>query len=721
MKHLIISRELPPAPYAAGGIGTYVANIARLLAESGEIVHVIGERWDGAPKAREVHHEGRLVIHRIAADDVPQLAGSDPQRLRRELQGLKETAFPEQWFAWSAAFLAERLIEEEGIDVVEAQEWEAPLYYFLLRRSLGLGPERRPPCLVHLHSPTVFIHHYNGPPVSPASLPWMRRLEEFCIQSADSLLCPSRRLARDACRHYQLATEAIEVIPLPVGFAAPLVRAPPVWEDGSICYVGRLEPRKGVIEWIEAASRVAREDPNVSFDLIGADIWNLRGTLEQQVGPKLAARFRFHGPKSKDDIQGYLARAQAAVVPSRWENFPNVCIEAMASGLPVITTPYGGQAEMVEDGQTGWMAADLGVAGLADSLADALRACIATPPERKAAMGAAAADSIRRYCDNQAILASHLRFRAAVAGRGAQRSTPAVAADRATGGANIVIRADTLSVAQSVLRSIERQSVQPAAVAVICRINGEAGSPGRMQGGEFIIEHAPNLVGAQAWNRGFELLASRATDGFWLFLDEHDALDPDCLERMAAVFAMRPDVGIVTPWTERTGWARAFDARPSPAFPYQMTGNDAAPASGFRARALGCTAPFRPGLPREHDVWALSNAVIAGDWNAVTLPALLARRHDPPPDTNWAKATALRAIRAEALKPFDTEANRLALELVHSHVPPAPPPTDAALAGGGLRRCFLRYLEAVLLRPEHVLKRLLAATPGLWSRGAAKL
>ncbi len=51
MRHLIVCREYPPVPYPPGGIGTYVANIARLLAEAGEEVHVIGPRWAGAPEA----------------------------------------------------------------------------------------------------------------------------------------------------------------------------------------------------------------------------------------------------------------------------------------------------------------------------------------------------------------------------------------------------------------------------------------------------------------------------------------------------------------------------------------------------------------------------------------------------------------------------------------------------------------------------------------------
>jgi glycosyltransferase involved in cell wall biosynthesis len=723
MKHLIISRELPPAAYPAGGIGTYVANIARLLAERGDTVHVVGERWEGAPKEREVLLDGRLILHRIGASDIPPIPAREAERAREELRGLRETAFPQQWFAWSAAHLAERLVEQEGVDVIEAQEWEAPLYYFLLRRSLGLGPDRRPPCIVHLHSPSALIHHFNGPVTTPASLPWVTRMEAFCTRSADALLCPSRSLRAEAARLFQVAADAIEVIPLPVGFAPPIDRDPAVWTDGAICYVGRLEPRKGVIEWVEAATRIAREHPRVRFDFIGADIWNLQAPLAEMVGQDLAPRFRFHGPKSREEIAFYLAKAMAGVAPSRWENFPNVCIEAMASGLPVIATRCGAMAELIEDGRSGWLAEDAGVAGMADSLAEALRRCLATPPQQRAAMGRAAAERVRRICDNDAVVAAHQRFRAAVLARGARRSSAACAPAPPASSANVVVRAETREAADGVLRSLEAQTTAPAAVAVVYRQPAKA-PPARSDGlgasTELLFHHAPALAGALAWNQGLILLGGRRSPGFWLFLDEHDTLEPDCLERMARVFASRPDIGLVTPWTERTGPSRRLDARPCPDFAHQMTGNDVAPASGFNAQALDETGPFRPGLPREHDVWALANEVIAKGWAAATLPCLLARRAPPSDASSWVKATALRAIRAEALRPFDKAENRLALELVDSFVPVAGPQTEPPPSGQRLRRFFLRKLEAVLLRPGRVLRRCLALVPGLSSSGAFK-
>ena len=73
MNHLIICREYPPAP--SGGIGTYAVHISRLLAESGETVHVIGQLWEGAEKPIEEKHHGRLIIHRLPFEDWTSLVG----------------------------------------------------------------------------------------------------------------------------------------------------------------------------------------------------------------------------------------------------------------------------------------------------------------------------------------------------------------------------------------------------------------------------------------------------------------------------------------------------------------------------------------------------------------------------------------------------------------------------------------------------------------------
>jgi glycogen synthase len=161
MKHLIVCREYPPAP--GGGIGTYVQHISRLLAERGETVHIIGQLAAGASRTIEERCNGNLIIHRVPYA-VPHLVfGSKPSPAIKswEARALFDSGFSPQCFAWQASLLAERLVEQEAIEVIEAQEYEAPLYFLQLRRALGLGPGKTPPCIVHLHSPTAYIAAHN--------------------------------------------------------------------------------------------------------------------------------------------------------------------------------------------------------------------------------------------------------------------------------------------------------------------------------------------------------------------------------------------------------------------------------------------------------------------------------------------------------------------------------------------------------------------------------
>jgi glycogen synthase len=743
MRHLIISREYPPAAYPPGGIGAYVANIARLMAERGEIVHIIGQRWQSAPQVRESLCGGRLIVHRIGADDLPAgMAARASARMAQELDGLKRSDSPSQWFAWHAALLAERLIDDEGIDVVEGQEWEAPLYYLLLRRALGMGSRRQAPCIVHLHSPSEVIRQYNGALDAPRSYASMKRMEEFCIRAADALLCPSHYFAQQAGQRFGLKIGQVKVIHLPVGFTPRVERRPQVWAEGSICFVGRLEPRKGIIEWMAAAARVVREDPRVHFDFVGADVWGLRRTLMAQLSRKFRPRFRFHGSQERSQLPDFLARACAAVVPSRWENFPNVCIEAMSSGLPVIATRLGGMVELIEDGRSGWLAPETGVAGMIDGLATALRRCLAASPEERESMGRVAGEAVRRICDNDRTVQEHIAFRGEVARIGVRpmalfaqvapvRHLRDMGGEGRAGrsGAGVVVHVDSLKSAEPVLRSLEAQSQPPRATAIVCAATpsgDDERQAGRLAGAGTMVLFQPERSGADAWNAGFGALHAREDCGFWLFLDGFDFLLPDCIARMTQVLAAHPEIGIVSLWTRRVP-GRQLDAPLSPDLAHQLIRNEVVPASAFRADALGTAPPFRPGLPREYDVWDLANRIIAKGWAAVTCPELLSRRAVPPPRLGWPEITAFRTIRAEVLAHLGDAPVPVALGLVDDYVPLPQGESPAALAADEpAHRRALRYLAGAMLHPRRASRALirrsqkLLTTNGPWPARAAE-
>src|SRR3954468_719774 len=132
----------------------------------------------------------------------------------------------------------------------------------------------------------------------------MRRLEAYVIGAADALLCPSHYLERQCDAHYGLVPGSVTVIPHPVGDTAAVERPPATWERGGVCYLGRLEPRKGVIEWVDAAVSIAPDCPGIVFDFVGADMPFAASTTVQEIVTRripeeLRPRFRFHGSQPR--------------------------------------------------------------------------------------------------------------------------------------------------------------------------------------------------------------------------------------------------------------------------------------------------------------------------------------------------------------------------------------------------------------------------------------
>ena len=645
MKHLIICREYPPAP--SGGIGTYVVHISNLLAEAGETVHIIGQLWKGAERETEEKCQGRLIIHRLPLEDW-SVGGGGPNPLLKtgELRGLFNSGFHPQCFSWQASLLAERLVQQEGIDLVEAQEYEAPLYYFQIRRALGFGPRKEPPCLVHLHSPTPLVGLHNG---WSHGTPWVlnaRRLEHHTVMAADGLLCPSHFHAREAEEMYRLPQGSVHVIPLPLGESLDLERSRAIWQQGAVCYVGRLERRKGVIEWLQAAVSALRDRPEITFQLIGANALGTRQMngaqiLDHLIPRDLRDKFLFAGPLDRSALPKRLASARIGVVPSRWENFPNTCIELMNSGVPVIATRAGGMVEMIRDGETGWLANACNPQALKDALLRALD----TPPETLADMGAQASLSIRKLCDNRETLHRHLVFREQLMKRGTGRSR--LLTGRSPGGpgaaartcdvkdsvapprglAVVVSDADQGGRREQCLRDMSRQTSKPVAVALIEKESrdkmvsdprGKDGIKGwlRIERGTHSLASAKNLAVREIVKSGINPLGL-------VFVREGDRLETRFLERCESTFRCHPEVGIVSCWAIENGMEQKVRIRPCPSFPFQWFSNDALPFSALRFEAFQMAGGFRPEIIDGFDEWDLFNGIMVQGWAVVTIPEVL--------------------------------------------------------------------------------------------------
>lgn len=721
MRHLIVCTEYPPAHIPPGGVGMYTYNISRLLAEAGETVHVIGRRWAGAPDPLIESHDGKLIVHRVPIDEViPGTSeASDPDRARKKLVGLRDSDFSEQVFAWQVALYVEKVVQDESIDVIESQEVNAPLYFFQLRRALGLGPQRQPPCFVHLHTSSEQMVRYNEWDAGNPYWITAKRLEDYSIAAADALLCPSQFLAQQTEGELGLEKGAVTSIPLPIGDTPRLERSHQVWSSGTICYVGRLEPRKGVIEWVDAAISVADDFKDVHFEFIGADLpytedQSVQQFISQKIPSRFKKRFHFRGSQSRESLLSFLKKSRIAVVPSRWENFPNTCVEAMCSGLPVIASPNGGMAEMIEDDQTGWIAAQ----SSSEALAQALRRALNTPPARLADMGGQAEKNIRQICDNNQTVQRHLEFRRSVFQKGAHRSlflpmnlphsgkplferAPIHRKSHASadGIALIVDATRDINVLSSWIASIGRQLEQPEFLVLLVppshgnQIDIEKQKLARnfyVVTGEVPASSAMRNIGIRTiLNTGKKPIA-------FGFLDILDELHPEFLRTCVSVLRHCSDLGIVSTWREdieqKNGWIsnRSLVVYPCPTFPHQLIENEVSSPLVIRTEALTEANLLQGDMDYEFAIWNLINVTLASSWKAATIPELLIKRSTQAPGALPSREMMYRQLLASTPEVVDDHAQRI-LHLLHAR---------ASLN----KTLWRRYMGIPIFSPQDILR-----------------
>jgi glycosyltransferase involved in cell wall biosynthesis len=153
--------------------------------------------------------------------------------------------------------------------------------------------------------------------------------------------------------------------------AAPAdLSAQSIRDEDTVCLtVARLHPQKGLMDLVEAASDVLRRRDDVRFVVAGEG--PSRGVVEEQIRSSgLEGKVVLLGERR--DIPELLARADLFVLPSRFEGLPTALIEAMAAGRPIVATSVGGNAEVVVEGETGWIVPPERPHALARAITEAL-------------------------------------------------------------------------------------------------------------------------------------------------------------------------------------------------------------------------------------------------------------------------------------------------------------------------------------------------------------
>jgi UDP-glucose:(heptosyl)LPS alpha-1,3-glucosyltransferase len=275
------------------------------------------------------------------------------------------------WRDWSFARRAKRLVSVGGYDLVQSHEridccdifraGDGVHGQWLANRARTISPLRR------WQQELAVWHRY--------TLAAERRL--FCSPKLKAVICNSSMVAEEIKRHFGVDGRKLHVIyngvdlvqfrPEP-GAGKELRKSLGVPEDGLFfLFVGSGFERKGVSVLLEAFAKAsAQQTRSCCLGIVGSDrhsiVW--QGKAEQ-----LGISGKVHFPGAQSDVRHWYAAADCFVLPTVYDPFPNAIMEALACGLPVITSRQCGAAELLVEGKTGWSRDALDTDGFAQIMA----------------------------------------------------------------------------------------------------------------------------------------------------------------------------------------------------------------------------------------------------------------------------------------------------------------------------------------------------------------
>jgi D-inositol-3-phosphate glycosyltransferase len=321
-----------------GGMNVYVLELSRELARLGYEVDIFTRRDGELPRVEEIGPNLRLV--HISAGPAEPI---DKEAIMHFLPEFAEDM--------------RRFIAEQGVKygVIHSHYWQSGWVGTLLGRELDI--------------PHVVMFHTLGEVKNRARIseqePKVRiRHERTITRRASAIVTASEHECGLLERYYNADPARMHTIPCGVDLELfqPMERATarrmlnldahaPV-----LLWVGRLEKLKGVDILINAVAQL--DDRNFTLLIVGGDEYaaELKAELCRQAeAAGLAANVRFDGAVAHGDLPLYYSAADVCVVPSYYESFGLVAVEAMACGTPVVASRVGGLISTVTDGVNGYL------------------------------------------------------------------------------------------------------------------------------------------------------------------------------------------------------------------------------------------------------------------------------------------------------------------------------------------------------------------------------
>jgi len=202
--------------------------------------------------------------------------------------------------------------------------------------------------------------------------------EKKLARTCQRILAPTDREKESLVKYCHTPAEKIGVVPCgvnldlfrPMDRAAARQRLGFDLDESMVLYVGRFDPIKGIDRLLEAMAYL-KHLKRMRLVIVGGDG---PGTAEYRSLQQLSAKFgiqksvHFVGRVEQRQLPPYYSAADALVVPSYYESFGLVGLESLACGTPVVATRVGAMEDIIEDGKTGQVVADLTPRGLANSI-----------------------------------------------------------------------------------------------------------------------------------------------------------------------------------------------------------------------------------------------------------------------------------------------------------------------------------------------------------------
>lgn len=583
----LVSREF--TTFTGGGIGTYACEQARAYARAGHDVWVI---TDAHP---DVEERGPRVAPGVRFLPV------DFNKSRAALDAYP--AFPIRHAA-AVHDALQPLHAKHNFDYIEFPEyWGEGYFAIAAKRAQGIYEDTI--LAVRLHTPTKFVYELNREMSIDGIGESLLMMEKFCLEHADVLVAPCtslldyvrREFPRRGGEHDTVIHYPFDPASLNVGSdldkeednadgtveaaATPATRKPPKRRKPDsprttreIVYFGRLERRKGVIDLVRVADRLLAAGLDVRFRLVGADTKSgpfgssMKAYLDRITAGRWNDRIIYQSAVPRHELIDFIKNADVCCFPSLWENFPNVCLEAMTLGAVVVGSRHGGMAEMIEHGISGF----LFPGGDPDRLERAITSALSLTADQRAAMGEAARSRIASICEPSLICAkmqalvervSESNRARAEARRAAVRgalNAGSVSPNHAPGRAKtkdntsnplvsvIVpyynmaeffpqtlesIRAQTFIDFETII--VDDGSTDPASVSLMDALASEPDSGVR-------VIRKPNGGLSSARNAG--IAHARGT---WILpLDADDVIDPDYIESLVVAAALNPNAAVIS-------------------------------------------------------------------------------------------------------------------------------------------------------------------------------